>query len=155
VNHNVHYVTISPHGNNGWDILVLKFRIRFCGTIPKVLNPRGLKLNCSKNGCLSFRSHAKIVFLLKPKSSSEIRSIKPRLWPQGIRRTDHATPLYPQELAPTSPTSGGRSVGIDPEIYRELQVYRPLSLLLKDWEGQVYMAVGAVPHFLPGYRSIR
>jgi hypothetical protein len=44
--------------------------------------------------------------------SSEVRSIKPRLRPQGIRRTDHATPLYPQELALTSPTSGGRSVGI-------------------------------------------
>jgi hypothetical protein len=29
-----------------------------------------------------------------------------------IRRTDHATPLYPQTLAVTSPTSGGRSVGI-------------------------------------------
>jgi hypothetical protein len=27
-------------------------------------------------------------------------------------RTDHATPLYPQTLALTSPTSGGRSVGI-------------------------------------------
>jgi hypothetical protein len=30
----------------------------------------------------------------------------------GIRRADHATPLYPQKLALTSPTSGGRSVGI-------------------------------------------
>jgi hypothetical protein len=29
-----------------------------------------------------------------------------------IRRTDHATRLYPQKLALTSPTSGGRSVGI-------------------------------------------
>jgi hypothetical protein len=44
--------------------------------------------------------------------SSEVRSRKPRLRPQGIRRTDHATPLYPQGLALTSPTSGGRSVGI-------------------------------------------
>jgi hypothetical protein len=30
----------------------------------------------------------------------------------GIRHGDHATPLYPQKLALTSPTSGGRSVGI-------------------------------------------
>jgi hypothetical protein len=30
----------------------------------------------------------------------------------GIRRADNATPLYPQKLAVTSPTSGGRSVGI-------------------------------------------
>jgi hypothetical protein len=32
--------------------------------------------------------------------------------PYGIRRTDHATPLYSEKLALTSPTSGGRSVGI-------------------------------------------
>jgi hypothetical protein len=30
----------------------------------------------------------------------------------GIRRADHVTPLYPQKLALTSPTSGGGSVGI-------------------------------------------
>jgi hypothetical protein len=29
-----------------------------------------------------------------------------------MRRTDYATPLYPQKLALTSPTSGGRLVGI-------------------------------------------
>ena len=30
----------------------------------------------------------------------------------GSRCTDHVTPLYPQKLALTSPTGGGRSVGI-------------------------------------------
>ena len=30
----------------------------------------------------------------------------------GIRCADHVTPLYPQKLALTSPTAGGRSVGI-------------------------------------------
>jgi hypothetical protein len=30
----------------------------------------------------------------------------------GIYGADHATPLYPQKLALTSPTSGGRSEGI-------------------------------------------
>jgi hypothetical protein len=30
----------------------------------------------------------------------------------GIRSADHARPLYPQKMALTSPTSGGRSVGI-------------------------------------------
>jgi hypothetical protein len=30
----------------------------------------------------------------------------------GIRHTDYATPLYPQKLALTSPTSGGHLVGI-------------------------------------------
>jgi hypothetical protein len=29
-----------------------------------------------------------------------------------MRHADHATPLYPQNLAPTLPTSGGRSVGV-------------------------------------------
>jgi hypothetical protein len=41
----------------------------------------------------------------------QIRSRKPRLRPQGIRRTDHTTTLYPQEFALTSPIRGGRSVG--------------------------------------------
>jgi len=30
----------------------------------------------------------------------------------GTRCADHVTPLYPQKLAVTSPTGGGRSVGI-------------------------------------------
>ena len=30
----------------------------------------------------------------------------------GTRCADHVTPLYPQTLALTSPTGGGRSVGI-------------------------------------------
>jgi hypothetical protein len=30
----------------------------------------------------------------------------------GIRCADHVTPLYPQKLALTSPTSGGRFVSI-------------------------------------------
>jgi hypothetical protein len=30
----------------------------------------------------------------------------------GIRHADHVAPLYPQTLALTSPTSGGRSVDI-------------------------------------------
>ena len=30
----------------------------------------------------------------------------------GNRCADHVTPLYPQKLALTSPTGGGRSVGI-------------------------------------------
>ena len=30
----------------------------------------------------------------------------------GIRYADHVTPLYPQKFALTSPTGGGRSVGV-------------------------------------------
>ena len=37
---------------------------------------------------------------------------KRRLTAVGTRCADHVTPLYPQKLALTSPTGGGRSVGI-------------------------------------------
>jgi hypothetical protein len=40
-----------------------------------------------------------------PVSKTEITAV-------GIRLADHATPLYPQNLALTSHTIGGRSVGI-------------------------------------------
>jgi hypothetical protein len=40
------------------------------------------------------------------------KSRKSRLTAVGIRCANHATPLYPQTLALTSPTSGGRSVDI-------------------------------------------
>ena len=44
--------------------------------------------------------------------SSGSRSRKQILTAVGTRCADHVTPLYPQKLALTSPTGGGRSVGI-------------------------------------------
>ena len=46
------------------------------------------------------------------KKSSGSRSRKQWLTAVGTRCADHVTPLYPQKLALTSPTGGGRSVGI-------------------------------------------
>jgi len=44
--------------------------------------------------------------------SSGSRSRKQRLTAVGTRCAEHVTPQYPQKLALTSPTGGGRSVGI-------------------------------------------
>jgi len=46
------------------------------------------------------------------KKSSSSRSRKQRLTAVGTRCADHVTPLFPHKLALTSPTGGGRSVGI-------------------------------------------
>ena len=46
------------------------------------------------------------------KKISSSRSRKQRLTAVGTRCADHVTPLYPKKLTLTSPTGGGRSVGI-------------------------------------------
>jgi hypothetical protein len=43
----------------------------------------------------------------------------------GIHRAEHATPLYPQTLALTSPTSGGHSVGIVRSRIQGTELFSP------------------------------
>jgi len=55
-----------------------------------------------------------------------------RLTAVGIRCADHVTPLYPQKLALTSPTSGGYSVGIVRSRTKATEFYQFLAVgLLK------------------------
>ena len=67
----------------------------------------------------SFYLHIKFNFGLRTQlrsylkeKSSGYRSRKQGLTAVGTRCADHVTPLYPQKLTLTSPTGGGRSVGI-------------------------------------------
>jgi hypothetical protein len=57
----------------------------------------------------------------------------------GIRHPDHVAPLYPQKLALTSPTNGGRSISlvrsrtqatelISFSLWKQLRVLRLISL---------------------------
>ena len=57
--------------------------------------------------------------------SSGSMSRKQRLTAVGTRCADHVTPLYPQELALTSPTGGGRSVGIVRVRTKATELYPP------------------------------
>jgi hypothetical protein len=49
------------------------------------------------------------------------------------RRADHATPLYPQNFALTSPTRGGRSVGIVRSLTEVTEELLVLLLLLRQY----------------------
>ena len=48
---------------------------------------------------------------------------------RGDRCADHMTPLYPQKLALTSPTGGGRSVGIVRSRTKATEFSSPLHYL--------------------------
>jgi hypothetical protein len=61
-----------------------------------------------ERGPLSLVSTTKEV----PERKSKGCGLESRDYGLGIHRSDHTTPIYPQKLALTSSTSGGRSVGI-------------------------------------------
>jgi len=52
-----------------------------------------------------------------------------RLTAVGTRCADHVTPLYPQKLALTSPTGGGRSVGIVRSRTKATEIYDGLLMM--------------------------
>jgi hypothetical protein len=59
----------------------------------------------------------------------------------GIRCADHVTPLYPQKLALTSPTSGGRSVGIVRSRAKDTEFSLGLNLYIVSVSGKLYMSL--------------
>ena len=64
-------------------------------------------LFCNLSECILLFYPRTLTFIFLSGSGPE-----KRLTAVGIRCADHVTPLYPQKLALTSPTGGGRSVGI-------------------------------------------
>jgi hypothetical protein len=95
---------------------------RPCGLVVRVLGYRSWDLGFDSRRYQIFwevvglergpLSLVRIIEELLEWKSSGLRSRKPKLTAVGIRCADHAKPLYPQKLALTSPTCGGRSVGI-------------------------------------------
>jgi hypothetical protein len=66
--------------------------------------------------------------------------LEKRLTAVRIRCADHVTPLYPQKLALTSPTGGGRSVGIV-----RSRTIRPRSFsLVYHHQGAYYLSIAKV-----------
>ena len=94
----------------------------------------------------------------------------------GIRCADHVTPLSPQKLALTSPTGGGRSVGIVRSrtkatefflgiyiyiyiysaIHKSLRDFRPLRYSSRDGhaEGEHFGGGRNIPSFSPTFHVL-
>ena len=68
----------------------------------------------------------------------------------GKRCADHVTPLYPQKLALTSPTGGGRSVGIVRSRTKATEFSLVLVSVLPD-AGYVYQLKHAGVTFIVSY----
>ena len=101
------------------------FRDRLCGLVVRVsgyryrgpaFDPRRYQIFWVvvglERGPLSLVSLVRSIEELLEWKCSGSRSRKQRLTAVGTRCADHVTPLYPQTLALTSPTGGGRSIGI-------------------------------------------
>ena len=74
----------------------------------------------------------------------------------GIRCADHVTPLYPQKLALTSPTGGGRSVGIVRSRTKatEFSLYECLLYYPRAWYSPGF-ASNRILHKLQGVKNLQ
>jgi hypothetical protein len=66
----------------------------------------------------------------------------------GIRRTDHSTPLYPQKLALTWPTSGGRSAGIVRSRTKATELLLLLLLLFQELWSRIRLLMPQLKYFI-------
>jgi hypothetical protein len=106
-------ITITVNNNNNYRIYGLVIRVPSYRSRDYGFDSRRYEIFwevvCLEQGPLTLVSITQE--LLEWKSSGSGSRI-PRLTVVGIRCADHATPLCPQKLALSSPTSGDRSVGI-------------------------------------------
>jgi hypothetical protein len=65
----------------------------------------------------------------------------------GIRHADHGAHFYPQKLALTSRTSGGRSVGIVKLFSSELEVYYMYISVFVTQTAGIYLPHNSLSHF--------
>ena len=90
-------------GQSFW-LQIQRSRVR-SPALPDFLSSSGSRMGSTQPREVKLRS-----YLNKKSSGSRFR--KQRLTAVGTRCANHVTPLYPQKFALTSPTGGGRSVGM-------------------------------------------